>query len=93
MQIAIFVLLLLVLVAIIVLILRKGKDGSQDLIVQLNGNLSQQIQDIRKEVSKTAENNRKEIEEKLININKESIQGITIPPIVPEKVLPELIDG
>ena len=27
------------------------------------------------------------------NINKESMQGIKIPPIVPETVLPELIDG
>jgi DNA recombination protein RmuC len=69
------VILVFVIIAVVILffVFKGNKDdqGSKDLIVQLTNNLSNQIQDIRKEVNTNAESSRKEIEAKLISINKE----------------------
>jgi len=71
MEILIVILLILMLVALVFILTKKNNSNSQELLVQLNGNLSQQIQEIRKEVNQNAELNRKEIDEKLLLINKE----------------------
>lgn len=58
---------------VIFLLYKKNNNGSSsnELLVQLTNNLSNQIQEIRKEVSNNAEESRKEIESKLKDINNE----------------------
>ena len=52
--------------------MRGNKDsGASDVIIQLSNNLSNQIQNIRKEISDNSEKSRVEIESKLKTINKE----------------------
>ena len=52
--------------------MRGNKDsGASDVIIQLSNNLSNQIQNIRKEISDNSEKSRIEIESKLKTINKE----------------------
>ena len=50
---------------------RNNNGGNSDVIIQLSNNLSNQIQNIRKEISDNSEKNRLEIESKLKIINKE----------------------
>ena len=67
----ILILLLLLLVFIIYTLKSKGSSGSSELLIQLTNNLSNEIQNIRKEVSENSEKNRLELESKLSSINKE----------------------
>ena len=50
---------------------RNNNAGNSDVIIQLSNNLSNQIQNIRKEISDNSEKSRLEIESKLKVINKE----------------------
>ena len=50
---------------------RNSNAGNSDVIIQLSNNLSNQIQNIRKEISDNSEKSRLEIESKLKIINKE----------------------
>ena len=50
---------------------RNNNAGNSDVIIQLSNNLSNQIQNIRKEISDNSEKSRLEIESKLKIINKE----------------------
>ena len=50
---------------------RNNNGGNSDVIIQLSNNLSNQIQNIRKEISDNSEKSRLEIESKLKIINKE----------------------
>lgn len=50
---------------------RNNNEGNSDVIIQLSNNLSNQIQNIRKEISDNSEKSRLEIESKLKIINKE----------------------
>ena len=50
---------------------RNNNGGNSDVIIQLSNNLSNQIQNIRKEISDNSEKSRLEIESKLKVINKE----------------------
>ena len=50
---------------------RSNNGGNSDVIIQLSNNLSNQIQNIRKEISDNSEKSRLEIESKLKIINKE----------------------
>ena len=50
---------------------RNSNGGNSDVIIQLSNNLSNQIQNIRKEISDNSEKSRLEIESKLKVINKE----------------------
>ena len=61
----ILILLLLLLVFIIYILKSKGSSGSGELLIQLTNNLSNEIQNIRKEVSENSEKNRLELESKL----------------------------
>ena len=49
---------------------KKETESSQELLLQLNEALRKEIQEIRKEVGENSEKGRKEIEEKLKDINK-----------------------
>ena len=48
---------------------RNNNAGNSDVIIQLSNNLSNQIQNIRKEISDNSEKSRLEIESKLKIIN------------------------
>ena len=61
----ILILLLPLLVFIIYTLKSKGSSGSSELLIQLTNNLSNEIQNIRKEVSENSEKNRLELESKL----------------------------
>ena len=50
--------------------LKSTENNSNEFLLKLNENLRREIQDIRKEISQNSELGRKEIEEKLIDINK-----------------------
>ena len=56
---------------LIYLFLKKSNDNSSDLILKITNNLTNQVQDIRKEINQNSEKSRLEIESKLRNINKE----------------------
>ena len=73
MDIAIIILLSVLLLAVVFLLTKKKENGdqSQELLVQLNAELRNEIQNIRKEVSDNSEKGRKEIDSKLKDINKE----------------------
>ncbi len=49
---------------------KKNENNSNEFLLNLNENLRKEIQDIRKEISENSAKGRKEIEEKLIDINK-----------------------
>ena len=62
----------LLFLGLIIFSLKANKNNSSDkLMIQLTNNLSNEIQNIRKEVSESSEKNRAEIETKLSAINKE----------------------
>jgi DNA recombination protein RmuC len=74
MDVAIIILLSALLAAVVFLLTKKkdnSGDQSQELLVQLNAELRNEIQNIRKEVSANSEKGRKEIDSKLKDINKE----------------------
>ena len=50
---------------------RKNNNNQSDLMIKISNNLTNQVQDIRKEISENSEKSRVEIESKLQNINKE----------------------
>ena len=49
---------------------KKKNSNSNEFLLKLNENLRTEIQEIRKEISNNSEKGRREIEEKLIDINK-----------------------
>ena len=68
----IIIIVLCIILAILVFVLFKNKDGNEsDVIIQLTNSLSNQIQNIRKEINDNSEKSRLEIESKLKVINKE----------------------
>ena len=71
------IILTIIITGFLALYFKKGddkkEDNSKEFLLQLNSELRNEIQNIRKEVSYNSEKGRKEIEEKLQNINK----GIT----------------
>lgn len=71
MEIIIIIALIIVVLTLIFIIYRGNSGGNSDLIIQLSNNLSNQIQNIRKEISDNSEKSRLEIESKLKIINKE----------------------
>ena len=54
---------------------RNNNGGNSDVIIQLSNNLSNQIQNIRKEISDNSEKSRLEIESKLKIINNDFFVG------------------
>ena len=71
MEIIIIIALIIVVLTLIFIIYRGNSGGNSDVIIQLSNNLSNQIQNIRKEISDNSEKSRLEIESKLKIINKE----------------------
>lgn len=68
----IIIIVLCIILAILVFVLFKNKVGNEsDVIIQLTNSLSNQIQNIRKEINDNSEKSRLEIESKLKVINKE----------------------
>ena len=68
----IIIIVLCIILAILVFVLFKNKVGNDsDVIIQLTNSLSNQIQNIRKEINDNSEKSRLEIESKLKVINKE----------------------
>ena len=71
------IILTIIITGFLALYFKKGddkkEDNSKEFLLQLNSELRNEIQNIRKEVSNNSEKGRKEIAEKLQNINK----GIT----------------
>ena len=69
------IILILLVVSNIGLVLyffsKSNNDNQSDLILKISNNLTNQVQDIRKEISENSEKSRVEIESKLQNINKE----------------------
>ena len=73
MEIILLVLILFTLAFLMYSIKNNKSGSSNELIVQLTNNLSNDIQNIRKEVGENSEKNRVEIENKLLSINKQLI--------------------
>ena len=71
MELIIIIALIIVVLTLIFIIYRGNGEGNSDVIIQLSNNLSNQIQNIRKEISDNSEKSRLEIESKLKIINKE----------------------
>ena len=72
MEITLLFIAVLLVLGLIIHYMRTNKNNSLDkLMIQLTNNLSNDIQNIRKEVSQNSEKNRTEIETKLSEINKE----------------------
>ena len=68
----IIIIVLCIILAILVFVVFKNKAGNDsDVIIQLTNSLSNQIQNIRKEINDNSEKSRLEIESKLKVINKE----------------------
>ena len=69
------IILILLVVSNIGLVLyffsKRNNNNQSDLILKISNNLTNQVQDIRKEISENSEKSRAEIESKLQNINKE----------------------
>ena len=69
------IILILLVLSNICLILyffsKRNNNNQSDLILKISNNLTNQVQDIRKEISENSEKSRVEIESKLQNINKE----------------------
>ena len=69
-------LLILTIISIVILITtfikkpNKNENNSQDFLLTLNENLRKEIQEIRREMTNSSELGRKEIENKLLDINK-----------------------
>ena len=62
----------LLIFAVNIIYSQNDNNNSNEFLLNLNENLRKEIQEIRKEMSDNSEKGRKEIEEKLIDIN----QGI-----------------
>ena len=71
MESIIIIVLFLIVIALIFVVFKKNNSSNSDVIIQLSNNLSNQIQDIRKEINDNSEKSRLEIESKLKVINKE----------------------
>ena len=71
MELIIIIALIIVVLTLIFIIYRGNSEGNSDVIIQLSNNLSNQIQNIRKEISDNSEKSRLEIESKLKIINKD----------------------
>ena len=71
MELIIIIALIIIVLTLIFIIYRGNSGGNSDVIIQLSNNLSNQIQNIRKEISDNSEKSRLEIESKLKIINKE----------------------
>ena len=72
METTILIIVILLTLVFLIFTLKNNNTGStDDLIIQLTNNLSNEIQNIRKEVSENSEKNRFELESKLSSINKE----------------------
>ena len=71
MELIIIIALIIVVLTLIFIIYRGNSEGNSDVLIQLSNNLSNQIQNIRKEISDNSEKSRLEIESKLKIINKE----------------------
>ena len=71
MESIIIIILCLIVIALIFVVFKKNNSSNSDVIIQLSNNLSNQIQDIRKEINDNSEKSRLEIESKLKVINKE----------------------
>ena len=71
MESIIIIVLFLIVIALIFVVFKKNNGSNSDVIIQLSNNLSNQIQDIRKEINDNSEKSRLEIESKLKVINKE----------------------
>lgn len=71
MESIIIIVLCLIVIALIFVVFKKNNSSNSDVIIQLSNNLSNQIQDIRKEINDNSEKSRLEIESKLKVINKE----------------------
>ena len=71
MELIIIIALIIVVFTLIFIVYRGNSGGNSDVIIQLSNNLSNQIQNIRKEISDNSEKSRLEIESKLKIINKE----------------------
>ena len=68
----ILILLVLSNIGLVLYFFSKSNNNNQsDLILKISNNLTNQVQDIRKEISENSEKSRVEIESKLQNINKE----------------------
>jgi len=67
----IIIILCIIVIALIFVVFKKNNGSNSDVIIQLSNNLSNQIQDIRKEINDNSEKSRLEIESKLKVINKE----------------------
>ena len=69
------IILILLVVSNIGLVLyffsKRNNNNQSDLILKISNNLTNQVQDIRKEISENSEKSRVEMESKLQNINKE----------------------
>ena len=71
MESIIIIVLCLIVIGLIFVVFKKNNGSDSDVIIQLSNNLSNQIQDIRKEINDNSEKSRLEIESKLKVINKE----------------------
>ena len=67
----ILILLVLSNIGLLLYFFSKRNNNQSDLILKISNNLTNQVQDIRKEISENSEKSRAEIESKLQNINKE----------------------
>lgn len=67
----ILILLVLSNIGLLLYFFSKRNNNQSDLILKISNNLTNQVQDIRKEISENSEKSRVEIESKLQNINKE----------------------
>ena len=68
----IIIIFLVAIISVLTYILLKGsKNSDSDTLVQLTSSLTNQIQDVRKEINDNSEKSRVEIESKLKTINKE----------------------
>ena len=67
----ILILLVLSNIGLVLYFFSKRNNNQSDLILKISNNLTNQVQDIRKEISENSEKSRVEIESKLQNINKE----------------------
>mgnify|MGYP001498229015 CR=1 FL=1 len=71
----IIIIVLCIILAILVFVLFKNKGGNDsDVIIQLTNSLSNQIQNIRKEINDNSEKSRLEIESKLKVLREENDQ-------------------
>ena len=74
---------------------RNNNGGNSDVIIQLSNNLSNQIQNIRKEISDNSEKSRLEIESKLkiINIANELMTINKLALVKDKSISPIFISG